>query len=411
MKLSLGRAGKVALLFGAFTLGGSAACADATADGDPAPDGDGGAAPLPGRDAGDGDAAPPAEEDAAVDAGPKACSDHGFCPTALPPDETVTGLWGDGAGVVWAATREGDVLRWSGSAWSVHATGLGELRTIWGAGPTEVWVGGNDGLFYGTGETSASIAFAPSALPEEWLPPVQSIWGASGSDVWAVASWGFGDGYVFHFTGPRDGGSAWDVDPSTWSGVGFTRVWGGHGTVWLAGGRMSTETWTNEVVVFYKGGGDDAFTEVTLPVDPDPKLVPYQTYAPVIGAVVASNASVTIYGQPESTFVKPSVWRGTSVDQGKTFTFSWAADPRRDVPVLHAVSGTTMNDVWAVGALGRVLRWKGTRWAPTAISVTGHPILDPFYAVWTHGSSEIWLGGKGMALRFDPAQAKDGGVQ
>jgi len=411
--LSLGRARSVALLVGIVALGAGAACASSEAD-DTAlpPDGDGGASILPEGGEEDLDAEAPAPaKDAGIDAGPKTCSDHGFCPTTLPGDQTVNGLWGDGTGVVWAVTKEGDVLRWDGSAWSVHTSGLGELKTIWGSSPTDIWVGGSQGLQHGTGESSTSLTFASSALPGEWLPPIQSIWGASANDVWAVASWGFaGSGFAFHYPGPRDGGTKWELDPISTADVGFTRVWGGHGTVWLGGGRMSTETWANETIVLYKSGNGE-FTELTLPVNPDPKLRDHEKYALLTGAIVSTSTSVVIYGQPESMFVQPSVWRGTSADGGKTFQFTWAADPRRDIPRIHAVAGVAANNVWAVGEYGRLLHWSGTSWAPTAISITGQPVPDPFFAVWTRGSSEIWVGGKGMALRFDPAHAKDGGAQ
>ena len=70
-----------------------------------------------------------------------------------------------------------------------------------------------------------------------------------------------------------------------------------------------------------------------------------------------------------------------------------------------------MNDVWGAGEYGRVSHWDGSGWSPVAITVTKFPVTDPFYAVWSHGPSELWIGGKGNALRFDPTHRKDGGVQ
>jgi hypothetical protein len=405
MKLALGHA-SAALLFGIIALGAGAACADAQADG-AGPSSDGGNPPttLPdgGDDEGDAGATPPGE-DAEVDAGPKTCSDHGFCPTALPPNETVKGLWGDGAGILWAATEEGDVLRWNGSAWSVHASELGQLTSIWGSSPTDIWVGGQDGIQHGTGETSASVTFTSVTLPGEWLPPVQKIWGPSANDLWAVASYGSGSaGYVFHYDG-----SAWALDPVTDTGVGFTHVWGGHGTLWLGGARMSTETWQNEVVLAYKPAGE-GFKEVTLPVNPDPDIQDFRKYAPIVGAVLSSSTSLIVLGQPQATFETASMWQGTSSDGGKTFTFTWTADPRPDRPALFAVAGSSGNDLWAAGAMGRLIHWNGTKWSTTAISLDGQPTLDPFYAVWTSGPADLWVAGKNMAHRFDPTQVKSGG--
>jgi len=350
------------------------------------------------------DATPPTK-DAGLDAGPKTCSDDGFCLTELPPKETVKGLWGDGTGVVWAVTDEGDVLRWDGSAWSVHASELGQLTSIWGSSPTEIWIGGSGGIQHGIGETSAAVTFTSVTLPGEWLPPVQSIWGPSATDVWAVASYGFGDaGYVFHFDG-----SEWVLDDdATNTGIGFTRVWGGHGTVWLGGARLSTETWVNEVVLAYKSEGEE-FKEVTLPVNPDPEIQDYRKYTPIVGAVVASSTSLIVLGQPEMSFETPSMWQGTSSDGGETFTFTWSPDPRADRPALFAVAGSSASDLWAAGAFGRLIHWNGTNWSTTAISVDGQPTLDPFYAIWKGGPDELWVAGKNMARRFDPAHVKSGG--
>ena len=46
-----------------------------------------------------------------------------------------------------------------------------------------------------------------------------------------------------------------------------------------------------------------------------------------------------------------------------------------------------------------------------AITNTPVPIIDPLHAVWSGGQSEVWFVGKQIALRFDPTQEKDGGVQ
>ncbi|MDF2697642.1 MAG: hypothetical protein K0S65_6025 [Labilithrix sp.] len=415
MKLSLSHARGGALLFGIIALGAGAACADAQADGaGPSPDAgdppatlpDGGAA----DDGGGADATPPTK-DAEVEGGPKACSDHGFCLTVLPANETVKALWGDGAGILWAATEQGDVLRWNGSpnggAWSVHTSGLGQLTSIWGSSPTDIWVGGNDGIQHGTGETSATVTFTSVTLPGEFLPPVQKIWGPSANDLWAVASYGFGDaGFVFHYDG-----SAWALDDAaTNTTVGFTHVWGGNGTVWLGGSRLSTVTWQNEVVLVYKPAGED-FKEVTLPVNPDPNIQDYRKYTPLVGAVISSSTSLTLLGQPQGTFETPSMWQGTSSDGGKTFTFTWAPDPRADRPTLFAVAGKSGSDLWAAGAFGRLIHWNGTKWSTTAISLDENPTLDPFYAIWSGGPDDLWVAGKNLARRFDPAQVKSGGAK
>lgn len=415
MKVSLGRASLLALSVGLLAGASAMACANAddpaapiedTGPGNTVLDGGQGDPQAPATDAaGDADSA----SDAAKDSGPKACSDHGFCPTAIGADQTVEALWGDGAGVVWAATTKGDVLRWDGSAWNVHASNLGALHAIWGSGPTDVWVGGDKGILHGTGETAASLTFAADALGEPVR--IDAIWGASGHDLWAVGatndpnSWE-SFGRVFHFVE----GAGWALDPISSNGVMYSRVWGNaSGAVWTGGRRPIEETpWVNELVVVGKSG-DGAFEEFTLPIDPDPEKMDYEKEMLLAGAVFTSDTTMTLYGQAVSPFTRASSWRGTSADGGKTFTFTWAPDERSSAPAINTVVGNGANDVWAAGDYGRLIHWNGTAWATTAISVTGLPVIDPFKCIWTDGTSDVWIGGKGMALRFDPTQVKVGG--
>lgn len=417
MKLSIGRAGLLALSVGVLASLAGVACANSEDLAEPAEDAGSGNTVLDGS-ASDSqapatDAATDAdgERDAATDSGPKACSDHGFCPTAVGADQTVEALWGDGAGVVWAATTKGDLLRWDGSAWNKHASGLGALHAIWGSGPTDVWVGGDKGILHGTGADAASLTFAPETLPGEPVR-IDSVWGASAQDLWAVGatndpnSWE-SFGRVFHFTSGADG---WTLDPISSNGVMYSRVWGNAaGAVWTGGRRPIEETpWVNELVVVGKNGTGD-FVEFTLPVDPDPEKMDYEKEMLLAGAVFTSDTTMTIYGQPVFSTTRPSSWRGTSTDGGNTFTFTWALDNRPSDPAINTVAGNGANDVWAAGDYGRLIHWNGTAWATTAISVTGLPVTDPFKAIWVHGTSDIWIGGKGMALRFDPSQVKTGG--
>lgn len=423
MKLSLGRASSLALALGSIAVVATSACADSEVLGEVLPPEDGGT-PTVLPDADVEDAGPEPVRDAAVEAGPKTCSDHGFCPTPVPDGRTVKGLWGDGTGIVWAATQEGDVLRWDGSAWKVHASELGPLNVIWGSGPTDVWVGGEEGLRHGTGATSATLSFAPVALSVDTMP-IASIWGRSASDIWAVGTtldqntWEY-VGRAFHFVGDPDadagdaGGVSghWELHPVSERGVRFTRVWGtAAGGLWFGGQKpMEEMPWVMELAVLHDDGQGD-FVENMLPLDPDPDTVPWEKESIITGAFVASKTSLTIWGQPVSPFSRSSVWRGTSTDDGKTFTFTWSQDERPTAPAVNSVFATAANDIWAAGEYGRLIHWNGSKWSTTAISLTGYPVKDPFFSVWAAGPNEVWVAGKGMALRFDPTKEKNGGVE
>ncbi|MBX3209224.1 MAG: hypothetical protein KF764_29600 [Labilithrix sp.] len=402
MKLSRDRMIVLALALGAVATA-TISCADTEADPYTPPPVDNGDAALPGVDA--ADTAP----DASPEAGPRVCSDHGFCHTSVPADQVLAGVWGDGTGVAWAVTAKGDVLRWDGNAWKVHASKLGPLRAIWGSGPTDVWIGGDSGLYHGTGATSAALEFAESALPES--ATVASIWGASATDVWAVG-WledeiGERQGRVFHLG--AGAGAEWTLDPLSAEGAEYSHVAGSAGAgVWISGARpRPDEPWLNEILLFHKRGAGK-FALETLPDDP----VPYEPMGQ-IGSVramaVTADSRIWIYG--DNVIEGPGIWRGTSADGGMTFTWTHAPDGDPLAPRITAVFGTLADDAWAVGELGRVRRWDGAEWNTAAITLTKLPVVDTFRAVWSRGAEEGWVVGDGIALRYDPAQRKDGGAK
>ena len=58
-------------------------------------------------------------------------------------------------------------------------------------------------------------------------------------------------------------------------------------------------------------------------------------------------------------------------------------DPRLG---LAAVWGSGKNDVWVVGAQGRVIHWNGADWTPAPT-----PTTQTLYAVWGSGPNDVWI--------------------
>lgn len=345
-----------------------------------------------------------ADEASAPDAAPRTCSDHGFCRTSLPPDETLRAVWGDGAGAAWAVSEQGDVLRWDGSTWKIHASDLGPLAAIWGSEPTDVWVGGRGGIFHGTGASADTLAFAPSPLPGA-AARVISMWGASPSDLWAIATGEDAAGEpiaeVLHWTG------AWQVDPASALGLAFTHVWGSAASgVWIGGARPIPDEGFDEMVVLRRKDGD-TFAPVTLPEE-DGAPFPFGVLSSIHGAAAVSDSLVWIYGR--TTVGNPAIWKGSSTDSGATFTFEHIRDGRSTDPAFTALTATAPDEAWAVGEYGRVRRWNGVEWATAAVTTTKLPVLDPLYGVWSGGSAGVWVVGEQMALHYDPTK-KDGGAR
>lgn len=401
MKLSLISLGVAAAMMALL------ACAD-SAENEPT-EGPIDASTLPHTDASGGGETSDAGADASdVAVPPRVCSDQGFCRTVLPAGKhELRGVWADGAGAAWAVSAEGEVLRFDGNAWKVHASGLGPLTAIWGSGPTDVWIGGENGVQHGTGASSGALAFAPSALPGG-AKLASSIWGTGANDVWVVASLevdgGTAESRVFRWS-TGDAGAGWS-QVAVPAGVVFDRVWGSAGSgVWLAGTQPIPDEFYREGVIFRRGVGQKSFTQQALPKDPDDTSF-FATFGGVRGAAAMGDSTIWVFGQ--SVTGAPRILKASSADNGATFTWTFSRYGTFEDPAFNAVSASSPNDAWAVGDYGQVRRWDGAQWTPAGITPAKVPIIDPFHAVWSRGGAEAWLVGKDIALRWSPS-SKDGG--
>ncbi|MDF2697907.1 MAG: hypothetical protein K0S65_6290, partial [Labilithrix sp.] len=332
-----------------------------------------------------------------VDAGPRICSDENFCHTTLPPKQTLGSVWSDGNGIAWAGTKSGAILRWNGTQWNVHATGLGQIMSIWGASPTEIWAVGASGIYQGTGTTSETVTFTPNELPGEGPVGLNAVWGSGPSDVWAVGVRLDGvepAGRVFHFTGATtDAGSAeWMLDPVSFTAKEFVQVWGSADSgVWLVGTRTIdrvTKHWVLRHPV-----GAKAWEDVELPPHPDTtqgKAFPARVFAAgMSGGHIWLNAMTDKY--------QFAFYHGTSTDNG--VSFDWTLHPyfRDAYDSEYSALAASGTDVWAVGGYGRLRTWDGKQFTQAAITVKKVPVTDSFFGVWTSGG-EVWAVGEGIAL-------------
>lgn len=392
------RALAIAAALGGVALG---ACSDAGDDASPAPDADGGAV-IPAHDAaGEPDAAP---ADAGADAAPKICSDQGFCHSELPPNQHLRGVWGDGQGVVWAVSLEGNILRWDGAAWKVHTRRVVDdegMFSVWGAGPTDVWVASSAGLLHGTGATSATIVFEPVDLPGDASIPIRSVWGTGPSDVWAAggvesfAEWPprF-TGRLVHWTGAiDDGGAGWTLDDASNDGVAFRAVFGSVTSgVWVHGSSAG-ELGDVSARVLRRAAGSSAWTEITVPADPGGGWRPEpQEFT---AAALSSDASLWLSGQTGN--FDRARWHGRASTGGATFDWTFTRQFFWDRPA-YAFWGLGPDATWAVGESGLVARWDGAAWTQAVIRVSEVPVGESFWAIWGTSDDDFWIVGDEIAL-------------
>ena len=357
---------------------------------------------VPGNDGSAPDSAPGADGDAGadVDAGPaKTCSAEDFCHTNVPADQTLRAGWSDAAGIAWAISSEGAILRWDGASWAVHASELGELVSIWGAGPTDIWVGTSSGLLHGQGASSAALVFTSvETLPGD-ATPITSLWGTGPDDVWAVGpAPGPGlKGRVLHYEGAATG---WSLDPASAEPIQYARVWGSAASgLWLAGTRNNPKN-IPELAVRRRAPDANDFADVTLPGDP--AYAADNPYA-LLNKVWAVSTSVdhTMWIVGEQAFGRPGYVRGVSSDGGQTYTWSYTALSDKSVFLPNAVWGIGANDAWMGGDFGRLRHWEGTRWKQAFVTITKYPVVQPFYAIWGRGADDLWVAGAGIAMHRD----------
>ncbi len=375
------------------------ACSEGNGDGLGDPD----ASALPDSDAGPGigaeDSGVDVEASADIDAGdagdsssPRTCTDEGWCHTKVPDAQSLRDVWGDGNGVVWTVSSAGNVLYWDSVAWAQSYAAGTPLYAVWGSSPTDLWAGGDGGLFHGTGTSPATMVW--TAVPV--AAPIRSIWGRSAADVWATGYKGSTSsftGYVLHYSGPpdaEDAGTGWTVDPVAEAfPTRFTKVWGtSDADVWL-GGQIGT---TNDARVL-RGRPNEAggYDWTGSPQMPTGRLFN--------GAGFVSRNEVFLLGLDPSTSL-PGYYRGVRAAADSAFTWTRYDGFKSGNAALNAVWGSGHDDVWVAGTLGRLRHWDGTDWHVAATALDDvMPVVNKFNAIWGSGKDDVWVVGDGIALR------------
>jgi hypothetical protein len=357
----------------------------------------------PGVDGGaDAQAPVDAGVDADVDAGPpRECSDDGFCQTALPPKETLRGVWSDGAGTTWAVADSGSVLRYDGHAWTEQAKLDGALSSVWGSGPTDLWVGGANGIYHGQGASSATLVFTDVATPGDTRAPITSFYGTGPDDVWAAGGYNTSPkvSRILHYTGAdTDAGAAWTEPERLPIDVYTTRIWGSPATgLWIGGVTLRRPSLATQTVVLNRAPGSDTFVEI--PVPGDPSGFGQGGLNKFFDGSMSADGSVWLLGRTDTSLAGYDL--GTNAgDAGFAFSFT-STGPVTPDPVMNAIWGSSATDAWMAGDYGRLRHWDGTAWTQAKIAITKYPVIAPFYAIWGSGTTDLWVVGDGIALHRD----------
>lgn len=366
----------------------------------------------------------------AGDAAPRTCSDDFVCHTALPPKSFLRDVWSADGDVVWAvgwkdallSDADGAILRWDGAAWTEVFTDPLRLHAIWGSSPTDIWVGGDSGLFHGTGPSPSQITW--TKVRSE---PIVSIWGASANDVWAVGhtmSWQeVFDGKVLHYTGPgADGSDGWKIDPISSRPAMYRKVWGSSsGDVWIGGAEFSTCGYShcNGTRAFALHRVPDGDGGMSWSEDGLPDFVGIVQGTGIHrGSMFSGGGSITtdsvwMMGSRSPTQLDPILgspvfdvlFIGTRNTDGSGYTWSDGTFGTCAGQVIckglwfnRAVWGKGPNDVYMAGDHGQLRHWNGTSFTHVKTTLEKIPIRASLHAMWGSSGTDLWIVGDEIAL-------------
>lgn len=371
------------------------------------------------------DALDASTEDAG-DAQPRACSAGDVCHTTLPAKSFLRDVWSAGDGVVWAVgwsdkqliASPGPLLRWDGKVWTTAFTSEARLNAVWGSSATDIWVGGDAGLFHGTGPSSSAITWKKVRSEA-----VASIWGSSANDVWAVGGTKtyqyLFDGKVLHYQGPSaDGGDGWQIDPLSSRPASYRKVWGTSASdVWIGGAEHATCGFpscegTRAFAVRRRPDGDGGITwsEAGLPQFGGIALGSgIHRGSELSGGGSIGTDSVWLMGSKSPTTFPDPVYDVLFTGKAKTDgsgDHTWSSGTFgtclgfdcSDLWFSRAVWGKSSNDVYLAGDFGQLRHWDGTSFSLVKTTIEKIPVTASFFGMWGSSSTDLWIVGDEIAL-------------
>ncbi len=320
------------------------------------------------------------------------CEEADFCPVPSGVDRryTLRAVWGSGAGDVWAVGSGGTILRYDGTSWKPVPSGTTDtLLAVWGSGSNDIWVAGSTRtILHGPGTWTPASLFGSG---ETYPGRVHTIWGSGPADVrlggeqFGNFDEDLGSTWGNH---ARRVGDAWGV----FQGLDDKYMYATVRAIW---GSSADDVWMS-----IDDGIDQPWARGTLVHGKAPAAGQPLEWSPTDSQ--SSGVLESIWGSSAA-----DVWAvGASgaVRRWATGATKWTIV---DVPTkqsLHGVWGSGPNDVWVVGDAGVILHFDGTAWAEATVAfpLGKKPSLT---GVWGSGPNDVWVVGDGYTLHFNGRKA------
>jgi len=202
-----------------------------------------------------------------------------------------------------------------------------------------------------------------------------------------------------------------------------------EGTISLSGPKTASTTSPNGPYIFSN------LADGTYTITPNSRIntyIPASLVVTVSGADVKdqnfdsvfgsywnhSNTSADVHYGPYSIWFADAThgWAvSNSVIQSWNGTTWTMVDPGSIVnsqTMLQSVSGSSVNDVWAVGFAGVILHWNGSTWS----AMTSPVGTEDLFTVWSRTANDAWIGGRTSILHWNGTSwsvtpnNRDGGI-
>lgn len=256
-------------------------------------------------------------------------------------DTSLNAVFAVASDEVYAVGDGGVALRYDGFAWASVQTGTQQnLNGVWGSGPGDVRF---------VGDFGAIVKYLGGREVSPMTTSLRAIWGTAKDDIWAVGE----SGTVLHYDG-----MSWQVEGVD-IGAQLEAVWGtAPNDVWAAGqggalvhfdgSRWTVESSMTTTDLFAVGGTGEGLFLGGL----NGSLLRRQG---TTWQQVPSSGTRTIHGLYGGDQLYAASEAGTVLAGGSGGLKAAALQS----PPLYSITGDSDGAIWAVGALGTIVRGEG----------------------------------------------------
>lgn len=322
------------------------------------------------------------------------CSDVSWCPTETNVESiyALTKVWGASPSDVWAVGAGATVIHWDGAAWTRTPVPPAlpnplEVRntffSVWGSGPDDVWIASTTSTIYRN--TGSGWVHQKPPFEDGQERPVRALWGDGPGRIRVGA-----DAFVYQEV--RDGVEEYLIgNQLTASTAGELRwqpeegtpavlgYYGAPDDLWLVGDNQFFHEWQRAFVQNRRPLADGGFAWTQSEVHS----------LATLHAIWGSSAD--------------DIW--AVGDQGamrrlRAGRAGWEVVPPVTSEALRAIWGTSATNIWAVGDNGTILHFDGVAWTPSPAAFPVGKKRPRLTGIWGSGPDDVWIVGGHVALRF-----------